>query len=251
VTWRRVVATVVTGTLVLFLVDFTHGPFFSFSTRMSPPQPYGDKMMGGVEGPVKHTEVSTNIVGVASGILGLSSLPVVITPDTTISVNGKLGGFGDLRRGQHVRVAYEVRGEQFMAARIDVVDESSSQADAVPVVHDDDRQVEERLATEAAPPPTPDSAVQAAPSVMATAPPPAARATPWRRVGTPRPDAKDSTSTPSAAPRSLRDTEGSSAGTSAARPRPEPAANSPQSEDGGAVIDWLFKESAERAKSGL
>jgi hypothetical protein len=253
VTRRRVAASVVGAVLLLFLVDFTHGPFFSFSTRMVPPQPYGDKIMGGVEGPVKHTEADTNTVGIASGILGLASLPVVITPETTISVNGKFGGFGDLRRGLHVRVAYEVRGDQFVAARVDVLDQWWSSADAaIPIVRDDDGVVGEEAATEAASPPQPDVAAPAPPTagLPATRAPssPAVRTTPWRPVAAPRGNAKESTS-PSAAPRSLEGAARPPAGTSAARSRQAPAPNAAQSEDGGAVIDWLFRESAGATKS--
>jgi hypothetical protein len=118
--------------IVLFLLaDLVDGPLYSFSTKTWSPELRGDKMIGGIEGAVKDVDAATNTVRIAAGFLGLTSLPLVVTPDTKIAVKGKLGGFADLDRGQLVRVAYEVRPDQLVAWRVEVLDRWSQPSDAV------------------------------------------------------------------------------------------------------------------------
>ena len=125
--------------IVLFLlIDLVDGPLYSFSTKTWSPELRGDKMIGGIEGAVKDADVATNTVRIASGFLGLASLPLVVTPDTKIAVKGKLGGFADLDRGQIVRVAYEVRSDQLVAWRVEVLDGSQTSDAVLPAEADSD-----------------------------------------------------------------------------------------------------------------
>src|SRR5207247_1345090 len=89
----------------VFLVDLVDGPLYSFSTKTWSPELRGDKMIGGIEGAVKDADAATNTVRIASGFLGLASLPLAVTPDTKIAVKGTLGGCADLNPGQFARVA--------------------------------------------------------------------------------------------------------------------------------------------------
>ena len=116
--------------VLVFLVDLVGGPFFSFSTQAWAPARQGDKMIGGIQGLVKATDSPASTVRISAGFLGLRSLPVAVTPETEIAVNGKFGGFGDLDRGQRVRVTYEVHPDRLVAARVEVLDRSSDPPDA-------------------------------------------------------------------------------------------------------------------------
>ena len=127
---KWVLATMVVAMVLVFLVDLLEGPVFSFSTQAWPPARQGDKVIGGIRGLVKATEPAANTVRISSGFLGLGSLPVVVTPETTIAVKGKFGGFGDLDRGQRVRVTYEVHPDRLVAARVEVLDGSSDASEA-------------------------------------------------------------------------------------------------------------------------
>jgi hypothetical protein len=120
----------VVAMVLVFLVDLLGGPVFSFSTQAWPPARQGDKVIGGIRGLVKATDPAASTVRISSGFLGLGSLSVVVTPETTIAVNGKFGGFGDLDRGQRVRVTYEVQPDRLVAARVEVLDRSSDASDA-------------------------------------------------------------------------------------------------------------------------
>jgi hypothetical protein len=123
-------AVIVVATAIFWLVDLLEGPFYSLSTKTSPPELRGVKLIGGIESPVKGVDPATSTVRVASGFLGLASLPLVITPQTTIAVKGKFGGVADLNRRQLVRVAYEILPDRLLATRVDVLDGSSRPPDA-------------------------------------------------------------------------------------------------------------------------
>jgi hypothetical protein len=114
--------------VVAFAIDAVAGPFFSLSTQSWGPERRGDKLMGIAEGHLKSTDVATRTVRITSGFLGLDSLSLQVTPDTMIGVNGKLGGFGDLDRGQLVRVAYEVASNRRVASRVEVLHTGSTTA---------------------------------------------------------------------------------------------------------------------------
>ena len=127
---KRVLATTVVAMVVVFLIDLLAGPVFSFSTQAWPPARQGDKLIGGIQGLVKATDPPASTVRISAGFLGLRSLSVVVTPETRIAVNGKFGGFGDLERGQRVRVTYEVYPDRLVGARVEVLDRSSDASEA-------------------------------------------------------------------------------------------------------------------------
>src|SRR5262249_51891186 len=120
VKWCLTVIVVAIG--VIFVADFLEGPFFSFTTKTWPPEVHGERLIGGIEGPVKAADADAGTVEVAAGFLGLASQPVSITGDTQIAVKGKLGGIADLDRGQQVRIAYQVLPDRLLALRVDVLD---------------------------------------------------------------------------------------------------------------------------------
>ena len=122
--WALLVV-VVAGS-VLALVDVLAGPFVFLSTRLSPPELRDGARIGAIEGAIKSTEADSGTVVLPHGFLGLASLPVVVTEDTHIAVGGKLGGFGDLERGQMVRIAYEVSPDGLVARRIEVLNSFAS-----------------------------------------------------------------------------------------------------------------------------
>ena len=72
-------------------------------------------------GQVKIVEPAAGVIRVSSGIFGLVSVELVVTPETLIVVGDKEGGFGDLRDGSHVTAAYEARPGRLRAKRVEVV----------------------------------------------------------------------------------------------------------------------------------
>ena len=259
----RVLATVVVAAVLMFVVDLVEGPFFSFATKAWAPELRGDKVIGGIEGPVKAADRETSTVRVSSGFLGLASLPLVVTPQTKIAVNGKLGAFADLDRGQRVRIAYEVLPGRLVAWRVEVLDRWATATDAVlpAEIESDNTVVEDTSSRENAA--QPGAARATEPATRAAAPPatPSAPARQDATVTTPAP--KRAVAAPSASPRSPvaeslpRPTPPPVASAPASRPatrpgapasRPSDAPNASQTEDGGAVIDWLIRESPARSQ---
>jgi hypothetical protein len=109
--------------VVTFLVvDVIEGPVFSLSTRTWPAEVRDGKVIAGIEGAVKAADRATGTVRIASGFLGLTSVRVVVTPQTEVAIHGKFGSLADLDRGQLVRVAYEVLPDRLLASRVDVLD---------------------------------------------------------------------------------------------------------------------------------
>ena len=123
-------AAIIVAIGVMFVADFLEGPFFSFTTKTWPPEVRGERLIGGIEGPLKAADSEAGTVQVASGFLGLASQPVSITTDTQIAVKGKLGGIADLDRGQQVRIAYQVLPDRLLALRVDVLDGYPQPSDA-------------------------------------------------------------------------------------------------------------------------
>ncbi len=260
--------------VLVFVVDLLEGPFFSLSTKTWAPELRGDRLIGGIEGAVKGADVSTGTVRVASGFLGLASLPVVITPQTQIAINGKLGGFADLDRGQLVRIAYEVLPDRLVAWRVDVLDRVTSET-VVPAQTEREPAVgppsqgekgapqpaAQTSSSPASPPaeaPAPVSSVtassppsippwKAAPSVAS---PPSASAPTTRQNASAVLPSKRAVVAPSSSPRTQ--VQGPPRSAPAPAPRPSaPATVTPrarQAEDGGDAIDWLLKESATRGQ---
>jgi len=163
-------AIVLVCTLLFCLVDLLGGPIYSLSTKTWLPERRGDKLIGGIEGTVKEADSATRTVRVASGFLGLGSLPVVVTPETIIIVQGKLGGFGDLDRRLRVRVAYEILRGRLLATRVHVLDQWS-QPSVVAAEPDHERaRAPQPLAAPAVIPPRAPTR-SATPSVSRRAPP--------------------------------------------------------------------------------
>ena len=264
--------------MLVFVVDVFVGPLYSLSTKAWGPEFRDDRITGGIEGAVKAADVSTGIVRVASGFLGLASLPVVITPQTQIAINGTLGDFADLDRGQLVRVAYEVLPDRLLAWRVDVLDRVSSET-AVPAKPEVDPVVERPSPAEQSAPPPVAGTVSAPPppaQAPSSASPPAVTAAPvssltelspssvppWRSA--PSAPSPPSASTrqngvgvlplkrPVVPPRSSPRTQFQDPPRSAPAPRPPAPATATlgarPAEDGSDAIDWLLNESATRGQ---
>lgn len=73
-----------------------------------------------LRGSVKMVEPDTGIVRVSAGFLGLMSVALLVTPETVIVVGDKEGGLGDLRPGERVVAAYEIRSGALEAKRIEL-----------------------------------------------------------------------------------------------------------------------------------
>lgn len=119
----RTAATAVILAVLVFAVDLFAGPFFYVFQKTWPPERRGAASIGAIESAIKGTDSAAATVHLASGFLGVTSTPVVVTPDTRILIGGKIGGFGDLDRRQIVRVAYEVFPDRLVARRIEVLDD--------------------------------------------------------------------------------------------------------------------------------
>ena len=238
--------TLVAAAATMFVLDVLAGPIFSLSTKTWPPEVRGDKVIAGIEGAVKATDRVSGTLLVASGFLGLGSLPLVVTPETEVAINGKLGGVDDLDRGQLVRVAYEVLPDQLLARRIDVLHRAAS-ADAVTPPPISTRNPS---AVEAASPPetvSPPAATVPGNSRAVSAPlelPPrrseTATVSPTKRTPA-RTSTLRGASSPSAPPPAA-DTPARPAPIVAPRPAP-PAASAA---DGTDAVDWLFKGASAR-----
>ena len=81
----------------------------------------GPATLAETRGRVETVERDTRTIRIASGFLGLTSVALVITDDTLIVVGDKEGGFGDIRLGEPVVAAYEVRPGAGQAKRVEVV----------------------------------------------------------------------------------------------------------------------------------
>ena len=119
---RGALALLVLAVVTFLVVDVIEGPVFSLSTRTWPAEVRDGKVIAGIEGAVKAADRATGTVRIASGFLGLTSVRVVVTPQTEVAIHGKFGSLADLDRGQLVRVAYEVLPDRLLASRIDVLD---------------------------------------------------------------------------------------------------------------------------------
>jgi hypothetical protein len=265
---KYVVGALAVAALGVSLAHLLQGPFFSFSTKTWSPELRGNKMVGGIQGPVKIADPQTSTLRISSGFLGLASLPVVVTPQTKIMVNGKLGGFADLDRGQFVRVAYEMLPDRLVASLVEVFDRSSDLPDGPMPQLDRDAPAVERASTpdtkpepvpaRAAEPPSRAAAPPAAPVTAKTPPvapwtavplpapasPPPAPPTPSARstAVSPAPSAKRPVAGPSSSPRVSQETPRPASPASPPPARQAVTPGSPQAEDGGPVIDWLLKQ---------
>jgi hypothetical protein len=76
---------------------------------------------GETRGWVQTLDPDTGFIRVSSGLFGLTSVVLQVTPDTLIVVGDKEGGFGDIRLGERVSAAYEIRPDGLQARRVDVL----------------------------------------------------------------------------------------------------------------------------------
>jgi hypothetical protein len=106
------------GGLVLTAAVVT-GPHLLASEPDLRPGPDGSRI-GEADGWVMSANRSTNVVRISSSFLGLSSVRLMVTPETLIVVGDREGGFGDVSEGRRVRAAYEERPEGFRAKSIEV-----------------------------------------------------------------------------------------------------------------------------------
>ena len=247
----KLVGLVIVLVVVVLAIDAMAGPFFSLATHSWGPERRGDKVMGIVEGHLKSTDVATRTVSIAAGFLGLDSLSLQITTDTVIGVNGKLGGFGDLDRGQRVRVAYEVASDRRVAARVEVLKAGSSTAlTATPTWAVSEDAPADRPASDAGVTTPAVEPVEAAPIAVPTAARPVRlgeTATPPRASAenARRPEVR---SAPAASPRPAAPSSAPAVSAARTRPAPDAPPARREAEDAGAVIDWLLNSSPARGQ---
>ena len=256
---RALAAAVALAALVIVL-DLVAGPFFSFSAKAWPPEARGTRVIGGIQGAIKHTDADTTTVRVASGFLGLSSVSVIVTPQTRIGVGGKLGGFADLARGQLVRIGYELLPGRLLASRIDVLDRATSESSlAAPTAADAAVGAEAAVSEAAGPSETvpstelPRAATSSSSPVpqWSSVPPsmPAPAAEPERPKRAPSRAAKKPVSSV-ATPAPARAAVSSVPVPVVRAPAPRPEERAPSAlpstrapgEDGTAAVDWLLKQ---------
>ena len=251
---RFIVLTLVVVLIAVAVVIVGFEPLGLWSGSTTAPEAVGFR--GEVDGTVRRVDSGTRVVTVARGLLDFSSVPIAITQDTRVNVQGKLGAFGDLREGVSLSVCYEVQPSGRWARSIDMPPSPApcgAVADATPpepVREEPARTVaipDEPPQPLASPPAAAVSASPQQPGTAQAAPRPAAIERPapppppvvTRPAPAPAPVAARAVaprSQTAVAPAPKRPAE-----TAAAAPsrRSEPAPR--QGEDFGAVIDWVLK----------
>jgi hypothetical protein len=216
------------------------------------------RLIGEATGYVGRVDRDARTVDVSASLVGWRPIVLIINETTSIMVQNRQGGFGDIWKDMPVRVSYELVGDARLARSIEVV---TGDAEPSPTA------VNGALTRPAAAPP-PASPPPVAPPVPAVAPPAASPPAPAARVVEPGPvrpapappapaavvappPAKPSPA-PAAAPPPRRASEPPVA----EAPRRPPAPPTPRTEsavpppartetdaaDGAAAIDWLLKE---------
>ncbi len=174
-----------------------------------------DAAVGQIEGRVWKVDPDDGTIHVSARLFGLGATPLMITNETLVVVGAKEGGFGDLREGLRVRVAWEKRQNRRLARSVEVVQRGGATAPArrpaAPAPVDVAPASQDRVPTEL--PPRGETPPKARPRVAAPAPATKVAPAPVPRAATP--------GTP---------------GAPTAPPREADAA------DPTAVIDWLLKE---------
>jgi hypothetical protein len=124
--WIRGLATLGAAALIIaasqLATPMLHGrPVASWLERSVPLlSPGASSVTEKARGQVQIVEPTTGIIRVSSGFFGLMSVELVVTPETLIVVGDKEGGFGDIRDGSHVEVAYEAGPGPLRATRVEV-----------------------------------------------------------------------------------------------------------------------------------
>ena len=180
----------------------------------APPPLREGPMLGDMTGYVGQVDRSAQTVAISDDVSGVRSVSLVVTKDTSITVNGKPGGLDDLSKDMPVRVFYEVRGDVKYLTSLQIIPRDTQGAKEAPPSAE---------TTPVAPP-----AVSPAPAVARASAParPVTAATPRRS----RP-----------------------AHTSAGEPAPivppraaDTAPTDTDISDGTAAVDWLLRESRRR-----
>jgi hypothetical protein len=250
---RFIVLTLVVVMVAAAVVIVGVEPLGLWSGSTTAPEAVGFR--GEVDGTVRRVDSDTRVVTVARGLLDFSTVPIAITQDTRVNVQGKLGAFGDLREGVSLSVCYEVQPSGRWARSIDMPP-SPAPCGAVADATLPEPAREEPARTVAIPDPPqplaspPAAAVSASPQPPGTAQASPRPAAPERPAPPPPPVV--TRPAPVAAPVAARATAPRSqasvapapvrpAETTAAAParRSEPAPR--PGEDFGAVIDWALK----------
>jgi len=103
------------------------GPVMAQFPSSSPPAPAerpSAPSVSSVEGTVKKVDPAGGKVEITSGLFGFFGRTLEVTPDTHILVEGRQRSLSDIREGDKVRAAYEVREGQSIAKAINVTPES-------------------------------------------------------------------------------------------------------------------------------
>ena len=102
-------------------------------TASAPVTTSGAVVTGEASGRVKRAEAATRTIELSVGSLGFGVMTMKVDPDTAIFVGDREGGFGDIREGLRVRVAYELpRGTQVARTRAIFVDSGAATGPPAP-----------------------------------------------------------------------------------------------------------------------
>ena len=88
------------------------------------------RLIGEAAGYIGRVDRTTQTVDVSSSLVGWRPIIVVVNDQTTIMVQNRHGGFGDLLKDLPVRVSYEVVGGRRLAKSIEVVTEDGERTRA-------------------------------------------------------------------------------------------------------------------------
>jgi len=88
------------------------------------------RLIGETSGYVGRVDRAAQTVDISSSLVGWRPIMVVVNDQTSIMVQNRQGGFGDLLKDLPVRVSYEVVGDRRLAKSIEVVTEDGERARA-------------------------------------------------------------------------------------------------------------------------
>jgi hypothetical protein len=224
-------------------------------------------LVGETSGYVGRVNHDAQTVDVSSSLIGWRPIVLAVNEQTSILVQNRQGGFGDLTKDLPVRVSYEIVGDRRLARSIEIVadERESTRAAASGAANSAANGVAKSAAnpivtplveaptapTPVAPPLPSRPPAEAVPASAATTPVPAPKATPDPApvakppapvVAAPAPrvePTRPSPPAPSVPPPTVSAPRAAAEASSRARSAP-PAAET-DSGDGAAAIDWLLK----------
>ena len=134
VRWARVVSAVVGAIALVALawlgvLRFHAMPLSALVQTVTGLQPVAGGILDAdrvARGWVKTSEADTAIMRISSGLFGLMSIALRVTPETLIVVGDKEGGFGDIRPGEQVIASYQHRQGVPEAKRVEVFPSTSA-----------------------------------------------------------------------------------------------------------------------------